>query len=66
MRKVGPGGPSAGGSMVKVVIWRDTCEAVDQGDAIAAWLCTFLELVSHGGGGGKGYIQFVHGRSRMI
>eukprot|EP00904_Undaria_pinnatifida_P007234 jgi/Undpi1/3640/HiC_scaffold_16.g07010.m1 len=44
MRKVGPGGPSAGGSMVKVVIWRDTCEAVDQGDAIAAWLCTFLEL----------------------
>lgn len=45
MRKVGPGGPDAGGKVVEVVIWTDTCQGVDQGDAIAAWLSTFLELV---------------------
>ncbi|CAM9131062.1 unnamed protein product [Laminaria digitata] len=44
MRKVGPDGPKAGGEMVEVAVWRDTCQGIDQGDAIAAWLCAFLEM----------------------
>lgn len=30
------------GPMKSVGIWRDSCEAVDQGDTIAGWLSTFL------------------------
>ena len=46
MRKVGPDGPKAGGELVEVNVWSDTCQGVDQGDAIATWLCAFLEMVS--------------------
>lgn len=30
------------GTPYKVSIWRDTCEAVDQGNAVAKWFSTFL------------------------
>lgn len=46
MHKVGPKGPEAGGRVVDVQIWRDTCRAVDQGDAVASWLSEFLGVVS--------------------
>lgn len=46
MHKVGPKGPEAGGRVVEVQIWRDTCRAVDQGDAVASWLSEFLGVVS--------------------
>jgi uncharacterized protein YcbX len=32
------------GKRYDVVIWRDTCVGVDQGDAIAAWFSTFLGM----------------------
>ncbi|CAM9360316.1 unnamed protein product [Pylaiella littoralis] len=44
VHKVGPSGPKAGGNVVEVGIWRDTCQAIDQGDAAASWLGTFLEM----------------------
>ena len=31
------------GARMRVAIWRDACEAVDQGDAAARWLTAFLE-----------------------
>lgn len=46
VHKVDPGGPEAGGKVVEVGIWRDMCEAVDQGDAAASWLGAFLGMVS--------------------
>lgn len=46
IHKVGPKGPEAGGRVVDVQIWRDTCRAVDQGDDAASWLSEFLEVVS--------------------
>lgn len=46
VREVGPGGLEAGGKVVEVRVWQDLCDAVDQGDSVAAWLCAFLELVS--------------------
>ena len=45
MRKVGPDGSKAGGELVEVAVWSDTCQGTDQGDAIATWLCAFLEMV---------------------
>lgn len=45
MHKVGPDGSKAGGELVEVAIWSDTCQGIDQGDAIATWLCAFLEMV---------------------
>ncbi|CAM9182907.1 unnamed protein product [Hapterophycus canaliculatus] len=41
---IGPGGPEAGGEVVEVGVWKDTCQAVDQGDSAASWLGTFLEI----------------------
>lgn len=46
MRKVGPGGPSAGGEEFQVEVWDSTCKAIDQGNAAAEWLGEFLERVS--------------------
>lgn len=46
MHKVGPGGPSAGGEVFQVDIWDSTCKAIDQGNAVAAWLAEFLGRVS--------------------
>lgn len=46
VHKVGPSGPEAGGEVVEVGIWRDTCQAIDQGDAVASWLGAFLGMVS--------------------
>lgn len=65
VRKVGAGGPAAGGELVEVGVWKDTCQAIDQGDAVASWLQAFLGVVSRVrqnrafrvcvcGGGGKG------------
>ncbi|CAM9589741.1 unnamed protein product [Ectocarpus sp. 6 AP-2014] len=42
VRKVGAGGPAAGGELVEVGVWKDTCQAIDQGDAAASWLQAFL------------------------
>jgi uncharacterized protein YcbX len=35
-------GPVVPGPRRQVAIWRDTCEAVDQGDAAAEWFSTYL------------------------
>jgi uncharacterized protein len=32
------------GSRTQVVIWQDRCEAIDQGDEVAAWLSAFLDV----------------------
>ena len=34
--------PRAGNASMDVVIWRDTCRGIDQGEAVAAWLTAFL------------------------
>lgn len=52
MRKVGPSGPGAGGEVTEVAVWQDTCQAIDQGDAVASWLSSFLETVRRGAGRG--------------
>lgn len=66
MRKVGPDGPEAGGKLAKVDVWKDTCEGVDQGDAIAAWLCAFLETVRACVRGGFAVARAKHGRFWMV
>jgi len=35
--------PIAGGPRRRVTIWRDTCEAADQGEAAAEWFSAFLD-----------------------
>lgn len=54
VRKVGPGGPDAGGEALQVRVWKDECMAIDQGNAAASWLVEFLgqvgESSSRGGG----------------
>lgn len=34
------------GPMHRVVIWRDTCQAFDQGDAVAVWLGEYLQTTA--------------------
>ncbi|CAM9439941.1 unnamed protein product [Scytosiphon promiscuus] len=41
---VGPDGPEAGGEVIDVGVWSDTCQAVDQGASAASWLGAFLEM----------------------
>ncbi len=31
-----------GGKRLAVGVWDDTCQAYDQGDGVAQWLCEFL------------------------
>ena len=38
--------PMNGGGAEIEVVWRDRCSAVDQGDAVALWLSTFLGVKS--------------------
>jgi len=50
LRLTAPGMPaievpaSAHGASLDVVVWRDSCRAIDQGDAVAGWLSGFLAV----------------------
>lgn len=46
IHKVAGGGPQAGGETVEVAVWKDACLAVDQGNAAALWLSSFLDMVN--------------------